>query len=143
MGILDRFKKQIPRAPQPAAPVAAGKETAAAPAVASDAEKKSAVPAPLAWAQHGIVLIRPLVTEKSARQQGANQYAFMVAPHANKASIAIAVRQIYGVRPSRVNVVNVQGKQMRFGKNSGRRSDFKKAIVTLPAGASIQLHEGV
>jgi len=54
-----------------------------------------------------------------------------------------AVEELYGTKPERVNVINVQGKVMRFGRSMGRRSDFKKAIVTLPSGKTINLHEGV
>lgn len=89
------------------------------------------------------VLLRALVTEKSAVKQSENKYSFVVANNANKAVIKKAVEEVYGVKPSSVNVINVQGKAIRFGNHFGKRSDFKKAVVTLPKGKSIVIHEGV
>ncbi|OGH90021.1 MAG: 50S ribosomal protein L23 [Candidatus Magasanikbacteria bacterium RIFOXYD2_FULL_36_9] len=89
------------------------------------------------------VLVRALVTEKSAIKQSENKYSFIVVNNANKAVIRKAVEEVYGIKPIRVNVINVQGKAMRFGKHSGKRSDFKKAIVSLPKGKTIVIHEGV
>ncbi|MSU75434.1 MAG: 50S ribosomal protein L23 [Candidatus Magasanikbacteria bacterium] len=89
------------------------------------------------------VIIRPLVTEKAAHLQSMRQYAFVVARNANKIQIKQAVKDLYQVDPIAINVVNVQGKRLRFGKGQGKRSDFKKAIVTLPVGQNIIMHEGV
>lgn len=89
------------------------------------------------------ILLRALVTEKSAVKQSENKYSFVVANDANKAVIRKAVFEVYGVKPVKVNVINMQGKAMRFGNHSGKRSDFKKAIVTLPKGKTIVVHEGV
>lgn len=89
------------------------------------------------------ILLRALVTEKSAVKQSENKYSFVVANDANKAVIRKAVLEVYGVKPVKVNVINMQGKAMRFGNHSGKRSDFKKAIVTLPKGKTIVVHEGV
>jgi len=89
------------------------------------------------------ILLRALVTEKSAIKQSENKYIFVVALDANKAIVKKAVEEVYNVRPLHVNIINMQGKAMRFGKNSGKRGDFKKAIVTLPKGKTIVIHEGV
>lgn len=89
------------------------------------------------------ILLRALVTEKSAIKQSENKYSFIVANDANKAVIKKAVEEVYKVKPVSVNVINVQGKAMRFGQHSGKRSDFKKAVVTLPKGKTIVIHEGV
>jgi large subunit ribosomal protein L23 len=89
------------------------------------------------------VLLRALVTEKSAIKQSENKYSFVVANSANKAVIKKAVEEVYGVKPLSVNVINAQGKAIRFGNHFGKRSDFRKAIVTLPKGKSIVIHEGV
>lgn len=89
------------------------------------------------------VLIRPLVTEKSAISESLNKYSFVVANGADKNKIKLAVEEAYGVKPVAVNVINVQGRVVRFGRRLGRRSDYRKAIVTLPQGKSITLHEGV
>ena len=89
------------------------------------------------------ILVRPLVTEKSAIAESANKYSFEVADSANKLQIKQAIKQIYGVMPTNVNVINVEGKAVRFGRMQGRRSCFKKAIITLPQGKAIDIHVGV
>ena len=113
---------------------------------AVEAEQKVVAPVNVAKAsgQTLQVIIRPMVTEKSATAQSANRtYSFVVERSANKTQIAAAVKELYGVKPVAVNVVNVQGHRVRFGKGSGRRSDYKKAMVTLKEGDSITIHEGV
>jgi large subunit ribosomal protein L23 len=89
------------------------------------------------------VLLRPLVTEKAAIAGSHNQYGFIVAKNATKTGIKKAVEGVYGVKPLAVNVINVSGKEVRFGRSLGRRSDYKKALVTLPQGKTINIHEGV
>jgi large subunit ribosomal protein L23 len=89
------------------------------------------------------ILIRPLVTEKAAIAQSANKYSFLVSNKANKIAIKNVIKKIYKVSPVAVNVLNVQGKVVRFGRSVGRRSDFRKAIVTLKKGDTIVVHEGV
>lgn len=89
------------------------------------------------------ILLRALVTEKSAINQSQNKYSFIVSRGTNKSEIKKAVLAVYNVLPVSVNVINVQGKAMRFGKSAGKRSDFKKAVVTLPKGKTIVIHEGV
>lgn len=89
------------------------------------------------------VLLRPLVTEKAAIAGAHNQYGFIVAKNATKTGIKKAVEGIYGIKPLAVNVINVSGKEVRFGRSLGRRSDYKKALVTLPQGKTINIHEGV
>lgn len=89
------------------------------------------------------IIIKPMVTEKSAVMQSANKFVFMVALAASKLQIKQAVKELYGVQALSVNLINMQGHRVRFGKSSGRRGDFKKAIVTLPKGQTIAMHEGV
>lgn len=89
------------------------------------------------------ILVRALVTEKSAVKQSENKYSFVVVNGANKGAVRQAVFEVYGVKPVAVNMINVQGKPIRFGNHSGKRSDYKKAVVTLPKGKSIVIHEGV
>lgn len=90
------------------------------------------------------IIIRPLVTEKSSRLTTAGRkYAFVVARSAKKIQIKQAVQEMYGTEPTAVNVLNVQGRRVRFGRALGRRADFKKAIVTLKPGEVIAIHEGV
>ena len=89
------------------------------------------------------VLLKPLVTEKSAIAESGNKYSFMVAKSANKNQIKTAIEEIYSVKPSRVNVTNIEGRRVRFGRAMGRRSDYKKAIATLPKDKTIDIHTGV
>ncbi|MBI5729397.1 MAG: 50S ribosomal protein L23 [Candidatus Magasanikbacteria bacterium] len=89
------------------------------------------------------VIVKPLVTEKSALLQSQNHYTFVVANWVSKLQVKEAVKALYGVTPIAVNLVNVQGRRLRFGKSAGQRSDFKKAIITLPPGQSITIHQGV
>lgn len=89
------------------------------------------------------ILIKPLVTEKAAIAESLNKYSFVVARNVNKFQVKQAVNELYGVMPVSVNIMNNDGRRVRFGGSQGRRSDFKKAIVTLPAGKTITIHEGV
>jgi large subunit ribosomal protein L23 len=89
------------------------------------------------------VLVKPLVTEKSAIAESKNKYSFVVSRNANKNQVREAVAEIYGVKAIKVNISNTDGRPMRFGRSMGRRSDYKKAIVTLPVGSTIDIHAGV
>ncbi|MBI5794105.1 50S ribosomal protein L23 [Candidatus Uhrbacteria bacterium] len=89
------------------------------------------------------VIVRPLVTEKAASLAGSNTYVFVVDKRANRIQVRSAIKQMYGITPLRVNIQNVSGKWVRFGRSQGKRSDWKKALVTLPAGKTINVHEGV
>ena len=75
--------------------------------------------------------------------QGLNKYSFIVRRDSTKGQIKKAILEVYGVNPKSVNMINVSGRWVRFGRSFGRRSDYKKAVVTLPAGKSIAVHEGV
>lgn len=88
-------------------------------------------------------IIAPLATEKTARLAEKNVYAFLVAKDANRVAVKQAVRELYKVTPVKVNIINVRGKAKRFGRFEGRRSDVKKALVTLPQGSHIDLFETV
>lgn len=83
------------------------------------------------------VLIRPHLTEKSSVLAERGRYTFLVTPGAEKTSIARAVAERYGVHPTRVGIVNLPGKDIRYGKTVGRRSVVRKAIVTLRSGETI------
>ncbi len=89
------------------------------------------------------ILIKPLVTEKAANLSVENKYVFAVAKNANKIEVARAIEDVYGVKPVKVNIVKIKGKQVRYGRILGKRKDRKKAIVTLPVGKSINVYEGV
>jgi large subunit ribosomal protein L23 len=89
------------------------------------------------------VILHPVVTEKSAILASKNMYVFAVKKYANRISIAGAVQAMYDVKPVSVNVQNVRGKVVRRGRISGVRKGWKKAIVTLPKGKTLNLYEGV
>ena len=93
------------------------------------------------------ILRRPIITEKSNYQAGdLNQYVFEVSMDANKQMIKDAVETVFDVDVARVNIVNVPPKRSRRWRNRRikvRRSAYKKAIVTLEPGESIDVFEGV
>ncbi len=89
------------------------------------------------------VIVQPLISEKAAGLAGANQYVFIVRKSANRLQVRAAMKSMYGVSPLSINILNVRGKKVRFGRKQGTRSDWKKAIVTLPVGQTINVHEGV
>lgn len=90
------------------------------------------------------VLIRPLVTEKSTMLTGHGQYVFEVDTRANKNQIKEAVELAFNVRVASVNTMVMKGKPRRFGRAQEKpRPDWKKAVVTLAAGDTIELFEGV
>jgi len=90
------------------------------------------------------VIKRPLITEKSttARDEE-NKYLFEVDRRATKIEIRNAVEKIFKVRVLDVRTINMTGKKKRMGRITGRRSNWKKAMVTLPPGSSIEIYEGV
>ena len=86
--------------------------------------------------------MRPIVTEKSSlAYQERNEYHFEVHPEADKPAIRYAVEQLFGVKVAGVWTSNQRGKTRRVGKTSGRRANWKKAIVTLSEGR-IEIFEG-
>ena len=89
-------------------------------------------------------LIRsPVVTEKSTAISEHNQVMFRVAPDATKPQIREAVEGLFGVKVTAVNTLVQKGKTKRFKGRPGKRSDVKKAFVTLAAGQSIDLSVGL
>ena len=92
---------------------------------------------------HYDVVLGPVITEKATRLSEHNQYAFRVALDASKPQIRKAIESLFGVKVTGVNTVRVKGKTKRFRGSIGRRSDVKKAIVTLAEGQSIDLAAGL
>jgi len=88
------------------------------------------------------VLIRPVVSEKSYEQIQTNQYTFRVHKDAHKTQIRQAVEELFEVKVERVNIVKVQPKPKRRGNFRGTRPGWKKAIVQLRKGDSIEIFEG-
>ncbi len=88
-------------------------------------------------------IVRPLVTEKtSAPYQARGEYTFEVHPQANKTSIKSAIEQLFGVKVTGVWTSQQRGKPRRVGTSAGLRPRWKKAIVTLKAGDTIEIFEG-
>ncbi len=89
------------------------------------------------------VIRQPLVTEKGTYLAAENKHAFRVDPLANKTQIKDAVQRTFNVHVVAVNVMNVRGKQRRWGRRTRLRPAWKKAVVTLAPGDKIELFEGV
>lgn len=87
------------------------------------------------------ILIKPLVTEKTTALMEEGKYTFRVPLAATKVEIRQAVEQIFKVKVQAVNTMRYEGKMKRLGRTQGRRSDWKKAIVTLKPGETIELFE--
>ena len=89
------------------------------------------------------VVIAPHVSEKAARvATEGNQYVFRVRRDATKPEIRAAVEFLFEVKVDAVRVVNLPGKEKRFGRSLGRRQDWKKAYVKLVAGQHIDMGGG-
>ena len=89
------------------------------------------------------IIIKPVVTEKSIGLMEHNKYVFKVALSANKIEIKKAIEEIFKVKVVDVNTVCVKGKEKRMGRSVGKTSDYKKAIVQLAEGDSIEIFEGL
>ena len=89
------------------------------------------------------IILAPVITEKTQRISEANQVVFRVRKEASKPEIKAAIEGLFNVKVEAVNTLNVKGKVKRFRGRVGRRSDVKKAIVTLAAGQSIDVTTGI
>ncbi|HUE98115.1 MAG TPA: 50S ribosomal protein L23 [Anaerolineales bacterium] len=93
------------------------------------------------------VLRRPLVTEKTSYQSGKlNQYSFIVANTATRTQVKDAIETLYDVNVVRVNVMNVpakRGRRLRSRRLLVRKAAYKKAVITLAEGQTLQMFEGV
>jgi large subunit ribosomal protein L23 len=90
------------------------------------------------------IVLRPLITEKGTQlKMASNQYLFQVDKGANKIEIKKAVEEIWDVHVIAVRTIGMRGKKKRMGRFEGRRPDWKKAVVTLKQGETIELFEGV
>ena len=89
------------------------------------------------------VLIRPIITEKSTVLTGQDKYVFQVDIRANKNQVKEAVELAFSVRVTDVNTMTMKGKPRRFGRRVTLQPAWKKAVVTLAAGDSIELFEGI
>ena len=90
------------------------------------------------------VIVRPLVTEKSTEKlEHEGSYTFVVDKDANKVEIAQAIETLFNVKVSGVRTMQYRGKEKRLGRFVGRRAAWKKAVVKLREGDSIEIFEGV
>lgn len=88
-------------------------------------------------------ILQPVVTEKSSMVSEFNQVTFKVAIDSNKREIKEAIENIFKVKVKKVNTITIKGKLKAFRGTIGRRSNYKKAIVTLHEGQSIDMSAGV
>lgn len=90
------------------------------------------------------IIIKPIVTEQSMEQIAEKKYTFQVDKRANKIQIKTAIEEAFGVKVLAVNTMNVTGKYKRMGANIGKRTDWKKAIVTLTEDSkTIEFFDGM
>ncbi len=117
----------------------------AAPKTKKEEEKEEKAPSMKSFSGRDAykILIKPLISEKAANMGAEDKYVFMVNRKTNKIMVKKAIEQVYGIKPLAVNIINNKGKKVRSGRIVGRRSDWKKAVITLPRGKSIQIYEGV
>jgi large subunit ribosomal protein L23 len=88
------------------------------------------------------VILAPVVSEKSYGLIAENRYTFKVAKSAHKIQVRQAIEQLFDVKVEDVKIVNVRPKPKRRGTHLGTRGGYKKAIVVLRAGDTIELFEG-
>lgn len=131
MGILNRVKKSTDT-----------EEKVGTKEIASNKEQVSKVKK-VELVNEANIIVKPLISEKAASLASVNQYVFVVRRGVNRIQVRSAIKQMYGVSPVSINILNVRGKKVRFGRRMGKRSDWKKAIVTLPKGQTINVYEGV
>ena len=96
-----------------------------------------------ATARHYDTILAPVITEKATYLSEQNKVVFQVAKDATKDEIAHAVEELFKVKVTKVNTLIVKGKTKRFRGFLGRRSDVKRAIVTLAEGQSIDVATGL
>lgn len=136
MAALNIFKKeQQEKAPKPKAEKKPEKKE----------EKQQEAPEAAAAVQPGVLatgdsqLVRPHITEKATDLAAKNQYVFVVQPAATKKEIEKSVEKAYEVQVQEVRIVNVHAKKMRLGRTQGMKRGYKKAIVQIAEGQSIEI----
>lgn len=158
MSLLDTIKKKVKKASgagKPAkalsVPAAKGVKKTARPNVPSDTGgAKESVKKEEAPMQSGTsvqsrkyvydMLEHPYITEKtSAMKADANKYVFIVAKTANKPELRKAIQEKYKVTVTKINMINIPSRKVIVGRTLGRKTGFRKAIITLKAGDSIEI----
>src|SRR3989339_899848 len=142
MALFEKFTKKLTdKSNQPSATVnkTAAKKTGKKPAGKPVADKTNIAKA----AKYAEILLAPHITEKSTHFTKENKYVFKIHPQANKIEIAKAIFAIYNIKPTKLNIITSQGKSTHFGRIKGKRKNWKKAIVTLPTGKTLDIYEGI
>lgn len=139
MAILKKTKKAEETTEEVKVEAVAEKKTAKKKTEKVETKKSSKTVSSLALR----TILSPLASEKSASLAEKGVYVFLVAYGANRVAVRQAIRELYKVTPVKVNIINLRGKMKRFGRFNGRRSDMKKALVTLPKGSHIDLFDTV
>lgn len=143
MSLLNRFKskkeKEVALKGSAVADLSVDKKEEKPKAVPKKESKRSK----LVRAATTRIILRPLVTEKAARMGALNTYIFHIDRRATRIQVMQAFADLYGVRPRRVNIINLRGEPARFGRLMGKQAAWKKAMITLPKGKEVQIYEGV
>ena len=89
------------------------------------------------------IIKNPIVTEKTTKISENNQFVFKVDIDSSKESIKLAIEKIFKVKVERINTIRIKGKQKIFKGTKGKRSDYKKAIISLKEGQTIDYSGGI
>lgn len=90
------------------------------------------------------IIIRPIITEESMAEVAEKKYTFEVAKSATKIDVARAIEKLFEVKVAKVNTMNVKGHKRTYGRFSGYKADWKKAIVTLTEDSkTIEFFDGM
>jgi len=143
MGIFNKFKKQDEKVKTEAQSAKVVTEKPEIKKPVAPVEKKEIKHSKEDTKEAYRYLLRPIMTEKVSNLGALGKYVFEVAPQANKVEISKAIVALYGVKPVKVNIIRLLGKSVRYGRTTGKTKDWKKAVITLKAGETIQVYEGV
>lgn len=86
-----------------------------------------------------LILKKPYISEKGTAQKESGKYVFIVSKNANKSEVKKEIERLYNVKVEKVNILNIPSRQKRFRNIFSKKSRYKKAIVTLKRGQSIDL----
>lgn len=106
-------------------------------------KKKADVASKAVKNYHYDVLLAPVITEKSTMAAEQGKVVFRVKPETTKAQVKAAIEALFNVNVVKVNTILVKGKRKLFRGRKGERSDYKKAVITLKEGQSIDYASGV
>ena len=106
--------------------------------VKTSAVESAVVANPLSASLQNFSIIQPRISEKAAKLAQIGKYIFLVKGNANKVVIKKAVEKDYKVHVTQINIIRNKAKEITFGRFKGERSGFKKAIVTLKKGETIE-----